>query len=141
VVAVKNEETDEHPADSTNIDPHVLTAEQVAGLYRARWQVDLIFNELKSRYALDKINTKTRHAVEGLVWAALLNLLASRRIYRLALANAEPEDRPRFTTLRWATVWLENAPDLLREILMYNGIEPGVGLSMEVYASQRSIRR
>ena len=37
----------------TNISNDVLAAEDIASLYRARWEIELIFKELKSKCALD----------------------------------------------------------------------------------------
>jgi len=39
-------------------------SEVIAGLYRARWDIELIFKELKSRYALDVVNTTNPQIVE-----------------------------------------------------------------------------
>lgn len=136
LVAVMNEETGEYHVYLTNIPRETLGAKDIARLYAVRWHVELVFKELKSRHAMDKIGTANPQAVEALVWAALLNLLASRRIYLLVLADAAAKDRPRYTSLRWSSTWIETAPDLLTSVLAYNGIESSIFLKNRVYASQ-----
>ena len=42
----------------TNIDPESLDAHSVAQTYAARWQIELIFKELKSHYRLDELPTR-----------------------------------------------------------------------------------
>ena len=39
----------------TNIPVEILAAEDIARLYAARWEIELIFKELKSHYRMDQI--------------------------------------------------------------------------------------
>jgi len=48
----------------TNIAPDILNVSEIAAVYAARWEVELIFKELKSRYELDQITTKSPYAIE-----------------------------------------------------------------------------
>ena len=50
----------------------------MAALYRLRWEVKLLFRELKSSYGLEKFQTSDPAIVELLVVAALLTLVVSR---------------------------------------------------------------
>ncbi|MCP8317356.1 MAG: transposase, partial [archaeon] len=56
-----------------NIPPDVLGPEDVAKLYGARWDVELVIKELKSRYALDVVNTTNPRIVEAYIWIAILS--------------------------------------------------------------------
>jgi IS4 transposase len=67
----------------TNIQKDVLNAKDIAKLYGARWDIELLFKELKSRYALDVLETKNVQIIETLIWTAMLTLIVSRRIYSL----------------------------------------------------------
>ena len=66
LVAVYNPEAEEHHFYLTNISPSILNAFEIAAVYAARWEVELIFKELKSRYELDHIRTKSPYAIEAL---------------------------------------------------------------------------
>jgi putative transposase len=60
-----------------------LSAKDIAKLYGARWDIELLFKELKSRYALDVLETKNGQIIEAFIWTAMLTLIVSRRIYSL----------------------------------------------------------
>lgn len=115
LVAVRNAETGKYHVYITNISPNLLNAEEVAALYAARWHVELVFKELKSHYAWDEIRTRNPRIVEALVWAGIATLLVSRRVYGLAIERHANNaiKLARYTHLRWAIVFKENAQDLL----------------------------
>ena len=56
LVAVYNDEEEKHHKYITNIQKDVLNAKDIAKLYGARWDIELLFKELKSRYALDAVS-------------------------------------------------------------------------------------
>ncbi len=136
MIAVFNKEEEKYHLYLTNIPPDMLEPENVAKLYGARWDVELVFKELKSRYALDVVNTTNPQIVEAYIWIAILTLLVSRRIYS-TVRRQSPEDRMvRYTQLRWSTIFTENASDQLTAILHYCGIERTFETIMGVYQSQ-----
>ena len=59
----------------TNIPADRLDAEDIALLYSARWEIELIFKELKSRYGIDNLTTSNPDAVEALLWVGILTLI------------------------------------------------------------------
>lgn len=123
LVAVYDEKAREYHVYLTNIPVEVLAAEDVAALYRVRWEVELTFKELKSKYALDIINTTNPNIVLGLVWTAFLTLIVSRRLYTLLLQSAPPEIRSRYTPLRWADTFARNGERLNAVMLEHFGVE------------------
>ena len=52
----------------------------IAQLYRARWAVEVLFKELKSRFGLDEINTTDPYLIEALILIAAISLMMSRVI-------------------------------------------------------------
>lgn len=48
--------------------------------YRLRWQVELVFKELKQHLNLEALNSKDQHAVQVLAWASLIALALSRTV-------------------------------------------------------------
>jgi IS4 transposase len=88
----------------TNLPSGEFSPKQVATLYRARWVVELLFRELKSKYGLGRYQTEKEHIVRIQVTAALLTLVVSRAILRLFMNHAhEQGDDCVFPTERWAT--------------------------------------
>ena len=92
---------------------------------------------MKSRYALDILETKNVQVIEALIWTAMLMLIVSRRIYTLVRNSASnPEKMVRYAQLRWSTIFAENASVLLTVILQDCGIERTFETVMSVYESQ-----
>ena len=79
-----------------------MNAKDIAKLYGARWDIELLFKELKSKYALDVLETKNVQVIEALIWTAMLTLIVSRRIYNLVRnSSSNPKKMVRYTQLRW----------------------------------------
>jgi hypothetical protein len=55
----------------TNLDRHAFPAHVVVKTYRLRWQIELLFKELKSYANLHKFSTAKATIAEGLIWASL----------------------------------------------------------------------
>jgi IS4 transposase len=57
LVAIYNLEDEKYHVYITNISDELLTAKDIAYLYKGRWEIELIFKELKSKYQLDVVET------------------------------------------------------------------------------------
>lgn len=136
LVAVYNIDEEKYHVYLTNISNDDLSPEDVSKLYGARWDIELIFKELKSRYDLDVVNTKNPQIVEAYIWIAILTLFISRRIYNIVRKHNPKEKMVRYTQLRWSTIFTENASDQLTLILRYYGVERTFETVMNVYSSQ-----
>ena len=136
LVAVYNKDEENYHVYLTNISKDDLSHEDVAKLYGARWDIELVFKELKSRYDLDVVNTKNPQIVEAYIWIAILTLFISRRIYNIVRKHNPKEKMVRYTQLRWSTIFTENASDQLTLILRYYGVERTFETVMNVYQSQ-----
>jgi hypothetical protein len=64
----------------TNLRTDRWTAPAIAELYRLRWQIELIFKELKQHLSLRSVPTKDPHAAQVLLWASLVALALSRTV-------------------------------------------------------------
>ena len=135
LVGVYNEEERKYHLYLTNIGKERLDAEDVALLYRARWEVELLFKELKSRYSLDIIPSMKPEVVEAFIWIGILTLLCSRRLF-IMVRSANPKKAKRFTHMRWANSFAEHAQRLLGAILDSNDLEYSIWTLMEIYESQ-----
>lgn len=110
LVAVRNVHTETYHCFLTNVPPDMLSAEQISGVYRARWAIELLFKELKSGYRMDQFTSEKREVVEALIYAAILSLVASRRLFG-ELTRREPTGRA--TVGRWWRLFQSYAQDLL----------------------------
>jgi len=79
-VGLFNDETDESHLYFTNLPRERYDAPDIAQLYRARWEVELLFKELKSRFHLDEINTTDPYIIRALILIAVISLMISRVI-------------------------------------------------------------
>lgn len=123
LVATYNIEAKKYHVYFTNIPIEMLCAEDVAELYRVRWDIEMIFKELKSKYSLDAIKSANPDVVEGLIWVGILTLLVSRRLFNVLRASAPIEHAIRYTPLRWANTFVETATLLEISLLGYFGFE------------------
>ena len=137
LVAIYNDEDEKHHIYITNIQKDVLNAKDIAKLYGSRWDIELLFKELKSRYALDVLETKNVQIIEALIWTAMLTLIVSRRIYSLVKNSiAHPKKKSRYTQLRWSKIFAEKAADLLTVILHRCEIQRNFETTMSAYKIQ-----
>jgi putative transposase len=117
LVAVWNEETRKYHTYLTNIGPEVLSAEEVAELYGCRWEIELVYKELKSQYALDRVNTTNRSVAEALIWASLLTLVVSRRLHSEIRSRLPEKARVRYPPMRWGIAFREQSGKILELLL------------------------
>jgi hypothetical protein len=62
----------------TNLDRKIFRVDDVATLYRLRWQIELLFKEWKSHANLHKFDTGKSAIAEGLIWASILAATLTR---------------------------------------------------------------
>ena len=80
LVGLLNEGNDEYHLYFTNLPHSEDPGPDIAQLYRARWEVELLFKELKSRFRPDGINTTKPYTIEALIIMAAISLMISREI-------------------------------------------------------------
>jgi Transposase DDE domain len=77
LVIVPGPEGKQHPY-LTNLAAPLWKPRALRELYRLRWQIELVFKELKQSLNLETLPSSDRHAVQVLAWASLLALALSR---------------------------------------------------------------
>lgn len=112
VIGIRDEHSGEYHLYLTNVPPQKLTAEDVQSVYAARWEIELLFKELKSHYRMEDLPSSKREVVEALVYAAILSLLCGRRLLNLLRQKQKPFS-DRLPQQRWAIVFSEVARDIL----------------------------
>ena len=89
-----------------------LAAEDIRATYALRWQVELLFKELKRHDRIDPMPSSNRHVVEALLYAAILTLVVSRRLLALIRKTLESLAH-RIPAQRWAALLESVAAELL----------------------------
>jgi len=122
VVGVRDEDADDYHLYMTNLSREEFFPEDIATIYRCRWQVEILFRELKTQYRLDEFDTEKPHIVEILLYAALLSLVVSRELLSLVVEHAE--GTAVFPPERWAATFRSHAQLILYELGDYLGYSP-----------------
>jgi IS4 transposase len=112
VVGIRNNTTAIYHLYITNVPVEILCAEDVGAVYAARWEIELLFKELKGQYRIEDLPSRKRPIVEALIYAAILTLIVSRRLLDLVRRKLRGLQH-RFPERRWAAVFVSVAHDLL----------------------------
>lgn len=88
VVGLRDASTGEYHLYITTIGAEDLSPSDIAAVYAVRWEIELVFKELKSQYRIDQVPSRKRAVVEALIYAALLSLAASRALLQAVRAAA-----------------------------------------------------
>jgi len=136
LVAIYNEEDEKYHVYITNISDVLLTSKDIANLYKGRWEIELVFKELKSKFQLDVIETTNEQAIEAFIWLSILTMIVSRELYSIVKKLNPDKKATRFTQMRWSNVFIESCPDFLRDLLSYLGVRDVISTKLEIYESQ-----
>jgi len=117
VVAIWREELGVHRLYVTNAPASMLALEQVPAVYALRWEIELLFRELKTLYRIEQMPSGRRGATECLLHAALLALALSRRLQKLVTAATSSALNPS-PPERWSHVFCVLANDILELSLL-----------------------
>jgi len=112
VVGIKNAESGEYHLYVTNLPADRLRAEDVSIVYSLRWQIELLFKELKTHFRLEDMPSSKTVVVEALLYSALLTLVASRRVLAVVRKHLRLAG-DRLPAQRWAAVFVSVAHALL----------------------------
>jgi putative transposase len=104
VVGIWNHGTGRYHLYITNIPRARLSPEQLSAVYAARWEVELLFREIKTHYRINQIPSRKLTVTECLIYASLLTLAFSRKL-RAMLAERSDLPRERHTLDRWAVIF------------------------------------
>jgi len=131
VVGVWNDDAEKYHLYVTNLPIADYSGADMAQLYRARWEVELLFKELKSTYNLDQVPTSNPVAVEALILVALISLVVSRVLLDLLREIVDREaplddskESSRIPPRRWSRVFSRYGGLILQRIARYLGYDP-----------------
>jgi putative transposase len=112
VVGVWNQGTGRYHLYITNIPRSRLSPEQLSAVYAARWEVELLFREIKTHYRINQVPTRKLAVTECLIYASVLTLAFSRKL-RAVVAQRSEQPIERHTLDRWAAIFSAIAHDVL----------------------------
>ena len=142
VVAIRDTTAGDYHIFVTNIPADRLAADQIARSYAARWEIELLFRQLKTEYRLDELPSRKREVVEALLYATLITMVVSNTL--LALVRRKHRgDADRARRVRWAAlfaalaqqiVWVMVLPPrrirpiriLVEQTLLHEALDPNV---------------
>ena len=108
----------------TNLGAAEFSANEIAELYRLRWEIELLFKELKSSYRLDEVATTKAATARCLMLAALISLLVGRILAEIATARSGQALRS-LSPRRVAAVLAQHGVDIGRALL--EGVPKRIG--------------
>lgn len=101
----------------TNLPAQLWTAEAVLGLYRLRWQVELLFKRLKQILRLENLRVKDPVLAQVYLLGKVLALLLTEEVAQETVAGEAGhwlrEDKRPLSLWRWTAFWA----DLLRQVV------------------------
>ncbi len=117
LVGIRDGQSGEYHLYLTNVPVKQLPAKDLQTTYALRWEIELLFKELKSNYRLDQLPSRRQEVVETFLYVAILSLVVSRRLLQ-AVRQALPEHQAeRFKTQRFARLLAELSGQLLLVLL------------------------
>lgn len=124
---------------ATNLPADKFTAEQIAALYRLRWEVEVTFRIMKSVGRLDHLRSTNKHVILAFIYATLLGMILAQKICA-CMRSAWPDREPslhRVAALVFGrlagivsvmgTSLYRNAIALFVEALRREGVNPNPG--------------
>jgi IS4 transposase len=121
----------------TNLPAEQWNAEEIARLYSLRWEIELVFRELKSCYRMDQLPSGRQEVVEALIYASLLTLFTSRHIRSAVRQYLDATDR--LPHERWARIFNAAAIDILVIILDEPGHAREVARRIEPFLLREAV--
>jgi IS4 transposase len=108
----------------TNLDPDEFTVDEIADLYRFRWEIESLFDEAKNECTLGDIEVKREEATMTLLLAMLIRQVVLRRVYLVLRTLLDEATRQKLSPKLYGRAFIEQM-DLLLEILVDEGKPPG----------------
>jgi hypothetical protein len=100
----------------TNVEKEKLAAAEVAEMYRVRWNVELVFKQLKSTFHIDKVNHKNEHRLQCEIYAKLIMAAIVQHIHGVAQLQSWKTTKKEISIDKLFKHVKQNAQFLLRAV-------------------------
>ena len=117
LVGVLEPESGLHRYYLTNIDPETLDAQAIAQLYAARWQIELVFRQMKSHYRLESMPSAKESVAQALVLASVITQIVGGELL-VAMRKRLRDRAARLKEERWAALFATVATSVLDVMTM-----------------------
>ncbi len=116
LIAIWHADQERHRLYLTSVPDTKLAASDASAIYAMRWEVELLFRELKTQLRAHEMPTANKAAVEVLLYASLLALAVARTLHR-CLAETPRGVLEQFPFERWTALIRHLAHALLQLLL------------------------
>jgi putative transposase len=116
LIAIWDSNQERHRQYLTSVSETKLAARDATAIYAMRWEIELLFRELKTPLRAKQMPSANKAAVEALLYASLLALAVARSLHRAVAAQPRGILEP-FPIERWTVVIRHAAPALLQLLL------------------------
>jgi len=132
VVGVWNDDEQRYHLYVTNLPADDYTPADIAKLYQGRWEIELLYRELKAVHGLDKIRSSKPKVVEAFILISLLSLVVTRTLRDLFIEiiednssdDADIEPSSLLPRERWAMAVRRRNERILRRVAERLGYDP-----------------
>jgi len=97
----------------TNLPPELFSAQQIATIYRLRWEVEQLFRTLKMVGRLDHLRSANPNVIHAFIYATLLGMALSHNICTL-MRRARPDCEP--SQFRVTALVLRSLPEIIAAV-------------------------
>ena len=108
----------------TNLGLEEFTVDEIAELYRFRWEIESLFDEAKNECTLGDIQVTRDGAVLTLLYAALIRQMVLKRVYLVMRRLMSEHDRNKLSPDLYGRAFIEQM-DLLLEVILAEWNESG----------------
>ena len=123
MIAIRNDETGEYHTYVTNLGPEDFEPEDISSLYGSRWEVELVFKQMKSQFGIDVLPTANPDAVRAMIWTGILTTVV-HRIYFLTVCELKPDRAHGYSYTRSTKMFREQtAQRIFEAILDYQKVQ------------------
>jgi hypothetical protein len=115
----------------TNVDCHMLSAEQIAKLYRLRWRIEILFKAWKSHFHIMNVPKASVTRVLAYVYATLIFIVLFQTLVYIRLYNDLLNNKNQLSLFKlskfvkeqsWAMMSFFREPNRLDEQILYHCI-------------------
>lgn len=100
----------------TNTTKEQISSEAVCDLYRARWQIELVFKSLKSYLNLDKVGNCGKRQLECLIYGRLIASIALFTLYNFLYLPSKEYFGKNLSILRFAKIFATHANKVIESL-------------------------
>jgi len=101
----------------TNLSTEDFTVDEIAELYRFRWEIESLFDEAKNECMLGDLKVSRQEAVMTLLYVTLLRQLILKRVYLVMRSLMSERERNKLSGDLYGRVFIEQMDRLLEVII------------------------